>query len=57
MLAAVLEQAGYEVRLLDANAAGRRLSTEQIVEIAAAMRADVIGITLVPRRCAPAAQS
>ena len=31
MLAAVLEKAGHEVRLLDANAASRRLSTAEIV--------------------------
>ena len=47
MLAAVLEKAGHQVHLLDANAANRRLTTEQIVEIATAMRPDVIGITLV----------
>ncbi len=47
MLGAVLEKAGYQVHLLDANAARRRLTTEQIVEIAAALRPDVIGITLV----------
>ncbi|MEN6448878.1 MAG: radical SAM protein [Thermoguttaceae bacterium] len=47
MLAAVLEKAGHRVHLLDANAANRRLSTEQIVEMAAEMRPDVIGVTLV----------
>jgi anaerobic magnesium-protoporphyrin IX monomethyl ester cyclase len=35
------------VRLLDANAANRRFSTDQIVATAAEMRPDVIGITLV----------
>jgi anaerobic magnesium-protoporphyrin IX monomethyl ester cyclase len=47
MLAAVLEQAGHEVRLLDANAANHRLSRQQIVAIAAEMQPDAIGITLV----------
>ncbi len=47
MLAAVLEQAGHQVRLLDANAANRRLATAEIVEIAAAWRPEVIGVTLV----------
>ena len=47
MLAAVLEKAGHRVHLLDANAANRRLDAEQIVEIAAKLRPDVIGITLV----------
>jgi anaerobic magnesium-protoporphyrin IX monomethyl ester cyclase len=47
MLAAVLEKAGHQVRLLDANAANHRLTTDEIVEIAAAMQPDVIGITLV----------
>jgi anaerobic magnesium-protoporphyrin IX monomethyl ester cyclase len=47
MLAAVLEKAGYRVHLLDANAAGRRLTAVQIVAAAAEMRPDVIGMTLV----------
>jgi anaerobic magnesium-protoporphyrin IX monomethyl ester cyclase len=47
MLAAVLEKAGHEVHLVDANAANRRLTTEEIAEMATAMRPDVIGITLV----------
>ncbi len=47
MLAAVLEKAGHSVRLLDANAAGRRLAAEEIAQIAAEMRPDVIGMTLV----------
>jgi radical SAM superfamily enzyme YgiQ (UPF0313 family) len=47
MLAAVLEQAGHQVHLLDANAAHHRLTTEQIVQLATAMHPDVIGITLV----------
>lgn len=47
MLAAVLEQSGHEVRLLDANAAARKRSSEEIARIARAERPDVIGITLV----------
>jgi anaerobic magnesium-protoporphyrin IX monomethyl ester cyclase len=47
MLAAVLEKAGYEVHLLDANAANRRMSSDQIAQFAAKMQPDVIGITLV----------
>jgi anaerobic magnesium-protoporphyrin IX monomethyl ester cyclase len=47
MLAAVLEKAGHSVRLLDANAAARRLAADEIVAIAAEMRPDVVGMTLV----------
>ena len=47
MLGAVLEEAGYKVQLLDANAANRRLTNAEIVEIAAQIKPDVIGITLV----------
>ena len=47
MLAAVLERAGYQVRLLDANAARKRLSAAEIVAAAAAWRPAVIGMTLV----------
>lgn len=47
MLAAVVEQAGYQVHLLDANAAQRRRSTIEIVAEVNAIRPDVVGITLV----------
>lgn len=47
MLAAVLEKAGYQVHLLDANAADRRLTTPEIITIATELRPDVIGVTLV----------
>jgi len=47
MLAAVLEKAGYCVRLLDANAARRRLTAADVAAIAAEMRPDLIGMTLV----------
>lgn len=47
MLAAVLEKAGHEVRLLDANAVGHRLAAADVVAIADEMRPDVIGMTLV----------
>lgn len=47
MLGAVLESAGYEVHLLDANAALHRRTRTQIVERAKELRPDVIGVTLV----------
>ena len=47
MLAAVLETAGYEIHLLDANAANRRLSRAEIVEKVRTLRPDVIGVTLL----------
>jgi anaerobic magnesium-protoporphyrin IX monomethyl ester cyclase len=47
MLAAVLERAGHEVRLMDANAQARRRTSEQIIAEAEAWRPDVIGMTLV----------
>lgn len=47
MLAAVLEKAGFQVRLLDANAAGRRRSIPEILDVAAEWRPDIIGITLL----------
>lgn len=47
MLAAVLEEAGNEVQLLDANGAGRRRTTAAIVEAAASLRPDIIGVTLL----------
>lgn len=47
MLGTVLEQAGYEVRLLDANAVCNRRSTEAIVREVEEFRPAVVGITLV----------
>lgn len=47
MLAAVLEKEGHEVRLLDANAAARHRSADDIVAEAADWRPDVIGVTIV----------
>lgn len=47
LLAAVLEKAGHQVHLLDANAAAHRRSNEEIVQIAGELRPDVIGITLL----------
>ncbi len=47
MLGAVLEGAGHEVRLLDANATARKRSSEEITRVAHAERPDVIGVTLV----------
>lgn len=47
MLGAVLEKAGCQVTLLDANAVERRQTAEDIVAVAREMKPDVIGITLV----------
>lgn len=47
MLGAVLEKAGYEVHLLDTNAANARLSSAQVVEHVQRLQPDVIGMTLL----------
>jgi anaerobic magnesium-protoporphyrin IX monomethyl ester cyclase len=47
LLGAVLERAGYQVCLLDANAASNRRTTQQIVGFASDLKPDVIGITLL----------
>jgi anaerobic magnesium-protoporphyrin IX monomethyl ester cyclase len=47
MLGTVLENAGYTVRLLDANAVHHRRSSDEIVKEVESFRADVVGITLV----------
>ncbi len=47
MLGAVLERAGHEVHLLDANAANRRRSTAEVVERVRQLRPDVVGVTLL----------
>jgi anaerobic magnesium-protoporphyrin IX monomethyl ester cyclase len=47
MLGAVLEQAGHEVHILDANAAYRRMTSEQIAAEARELQPDVIGVTIV----------
>jgi radical SAM superfamily enzyme YgiQ (UPF0313 family) len=47
MIAAVLENAGYDVYLLDANAARKRLSIEEIVQTAHQLKPDIIGMTLL----------
>ncbi len=47
MLAAVLERAGYEVHLLDANAVAHRRDRAAIVDEARRLRPDVIGMSLV----------
>jgi anaerobic magnesium-protoporphyrin IX monomethyl ester cyclase len=46
-LAGVLERAGHDVCVVDANAARRRRTTEDIVEHARQWRPDVVGMTLV----------
>ena len=47
MLGAVLEQAGHQVQLVDANAVARRCDAEQVARIADELKPDVIGMTLV----------
>jgi radical SAM superfamily enzyme YgiQ (UPF0313 family) len=47
MVAAVLEQAGHEVHLLDANAALRKRSSEDIVRFTKDLRPDIVGMTLL----------
>lgn len=47
MLAAVLENAGHRVHLLDANAANRRRTTDEIVDEAVKLAPDFIGVTLL----------
>lgn len=47
MVAAVLEQAGHEVHILDANAALAKKSSEDIVSIAETLKPDIIGMTLL----------
>jgi radical SAM superfamily enzyme YgiQ (UPF0313 family) len=47
VLAGVLQRAGHEVRIIDANAARRRRTTEDIVALAREWRPDVVGITPV----------
>lgn len=47
MLGAVLDKAGYDVHLLDANAANRKLSAADVVSFAEKLRPDIIGISLV----------
>jgi len=47
MVGAALEQAGFEVRLLDANAARRPQTSEQITRFASQWKPQVIGMTLV----------
>ena len=47
MLGAVLEEAGYRVTLLDANATSSRRTPQQIVRFASDLKPDVIGITLL----------
>ncbi len=47
LLGAVLDRAGYEVVLLDANAVAARRSIDQVVQRAAELKPDVIGISLL----------
>lgn len=47
LLASVLEKHGYEVILLDANAAKGKMDSRQIIEFACRVQPDVIGMTLL----------
>lgn len=47
LLGAVLQRAGHEITLLDANAEKRKLTTPQIVQEALRMKPDIVGITLL----------
>lgn len=47
MLGAVLEQAGHEVHVLDANAVYHRRSSEDVAEAARQLRPDVVGVTVL----------
>lgn len=46
-LGAVLERAGHEVHVLDANAVKMRRSSEEVAAVARELRPDVIGVTLL----------
>ena len=47
MLGAVLERAGHDVRILDANAVYHRRSSEDVAGLARELRPDVIGVTVL----------
>ena len=47
MLAAVLEKSGYDVHILDANAAENKRTSEQIIRLVEETKPDIIGMTLV----------
>jgi len=47
MLAAVLEKAGFNVHLLDANAARNSKSTEEIIQFSRKLKPDLVGMTLL----------
>ena len=47
MVAAVLEKAGYKVKLLDANAINNKKSINDVVHIANQYKPDIIGMTLI----------
>lgn len=47
MIAAVLENAGYQVSVIDANASKKRRNIEEIVQIAQKLKPDIIGMTLL----------
>jgi radical SAM superfamily enzyme YgiQ (UPF0313 family) len=47
MIATILENAGYEVHILDSNAVMKKRNIDEIVQIAIKLKPDVIGITLI----------
>lgn len=47
MLGAVLERAGHEVHVLDANAVDHRMTSEEIADHARQLRPDVVGVTIL----------
>jgi anaerobic magnesium-protoporphyrin IX monomethyl ester cyclase len=47
MLGAVLEEAGHEVHVLDANAVRMRLSSEEVAALASTLKPNVIGMTIL----------
>lgn len=47
MLGAVLERAGHEVHVLDANAVDHRITSEEIAARARELKPDVIGVTIL----------
>ena len=47
MVAAVLEKAGYRIKLLDANAAGNKQNMNDVVKIVHHFKPDIIGMTLI----------
>jgi anaerobic magnesium-protoporphyrin IX monomethyl ester cyclase len=56
MVGTVLENAGYEVRLVDANSKANHKSTEEIIRLAEDWKPQIVGVTLVTPLIQPAYQ-